>query len=169
MRAVTFQEPGTVLVQDVPEPRLGDAHEAIVAVETSAICGSDLHIYHGRVKIEPGFTIGHEFVGTVIAAGAAVQRVAVGDRVVGCFHSACGTCFQCLRSDYHRCERGRTFGHGAGLGNLQGAQAEQVLVPYADLTLRRAPEGMASELAIFAGDVLGTGCHGVWSAGVQPG
>jgi 2-desacetyl-2-hydroxyethyl bacteriochlorophyllide A dehydrogenase len=169
MRAVTFQEPGKVLVQDVPEPTLGDAHEAIVAVETSAICGSDLHIYHGRVKIEQGFTIGHEFVGTVIAAGDAVERVSVGDRVLGCFHSACGTCFQCLRGDYHRCERGRTFGHGAALGGLQGSQAEQVLVPYADLTLRKAPEGMASELAIFAGDVLGTGYHGVASSGVLPG
>lgn len=169
MRAVTFQEPGRVLVQDVPEPKLSDARDAIVAVELSAICGSDLHIYHGRVKIEPGFTIGHEFVGTVIAAGDAVGRVSVGDRVLGCFHSACGTCFQCLRSDYHRCERGRTFGHGAALGDLAGSQAEQVLVPYADLTLRRAPAGMSSELAIFAGDVLGTGYHGVASAGVLPG
>lgn len=169
MRAVTFQEPGKVVVEDVAEPEIVDAHEAIVAVQTSAICGSDLHIYHGRVKIEPGFTIGHEFVGTVIAAGPAVERVAVGDRVLGCFHTACGTCLPCLRGDYHRCERGRTFGHGAALGGLQGAQAEQVLVPYADLTLRRAPEGMSGELALFAGDVMGTGYHGVASAGLTVG
>jgi 2-desacetyl-2-hydroxyethyl bacteriochlorophyllide A dehydrogenase len=169
MRAVTFQEPGKVLVEEVPEPTIADPQDAIVAVETSAICGSDLHIYHGRVKIERGFTIGHEFVGTVSAVGGAVQRLTVGDRVLGCFHTACGTCLSCLRGEYHRCERGRTFGHGAALGNLQGAQAEQLLVPYADLTLRCAPEGMSAELAIFAGDVMATGYHGVASAGVLPG
>lgn len=169
MRAVTFQEPGRVAVEDVPDPRLSEGHEAIVEIETSAICGSDLHIYHGRVKIEPGFTIGHEFVGTVSAVGDAVERISVGDRVLACFHTACGTCFHCLRGEYHRCEQGRTFGHGAALGDLQGAQAERVLVPHADLTLRRAPEGMSAELAIFAGDVMGTGYHGVATAGVLPG
>ncbi|HEY1688895.1 MAG TPA: alcohol dehydrogenase catalytic domain-containing protein [Solirubrobacteraceae bacterium] len=169
MRAVTFQEPGKVEVQDVPDPEIAESHEAIVEVETSAICGSDLHIYHGRVKIERGFTIGHEFVGTVSAVGDAVERVAVGDRVLGCFHTACGTCFHCLRSEYHRCERGRTFGHGAAMGDLQGAQAERLLVPHADLTLRRTPEGMSAELAIFAGDVMGTGYHGIATAGVLPG
>ena len=126
-------------------------------VEASGICGSDLHIFHGRVPVEPGFTIGHEFVGTVLAAGADVERVAVGDRVLGCFHTACATCAACLRSDYHRCERGRTFGHGSKLGDLQGAQAEQLLVPRANLTLRRVPEGMSDEVALFAGDVMGTG------------
>jgi threonine dehydrogenase-like Zn-dependent dehydrogenase len=68
MRAVTFQAPGEVLVKDVPEPQLLDASDAIVRIEASGVCGSDLHIYHGRVQIEPGFTIGHEYVGTVIAA-----------------------------------------------------------------------------------------------------
>ena len=75
--------------------------------------------------------------------GADVERVAVGDRVLGCFHTACATCASCLRGDYHRCERGQTFGHGANLGDLQGAQAEQLLVPRANLTLRRVPEGMS--------------------------
>ena len=121
------------------------------------------------MPVEPGFTIGHEFVGTVLAAGADVERVAVGDRVLGCFHTACATCAACLRGDYHRCERGRTFGHGSKLGDLQGAQAEQLLVPRANLTLRRVPEGMSDDVALFAGDVMGTGYHAVAHAGMRSG
>ena len=169
MRAVTFQAPGEVRIEEKPDPELGAADDALVRVEASGICGSDLHIYHGRVPVEPGFTIGHEFVGTVLAAGDDVERVAVGDRVLGCFHTACATCAACLRGDYHRCERGRTFGHGSHLGDLQGAQAEQLLVPRANLTLRRVPEGMSDEVALFAGDVMGTGYHAVAHAGMRAG
>jgi 2-desacetyl-2-hydroxyethyl bacteriochlorophyllide A dehydrogenase len=141
----------------------------IVAVTASAVCGSDLHIYHGRVPVEAGFTIGHEFVGTVLAAGDGVERVAVGDRVLGTFHTACATCVACLRGDYHRCRNGRTFGHGAHLGDLQGAQADRLLVPGANLTLRRVPEGMSADVALFAGDVMGTGYHAVAHAGMRSG
>ena len=169
MRAVTFQAPGEVRIEEKPDPELLAADDAIVRVEASGICGSDLHIFHGRVPVEPGFTIGHEFVGTVLAAGSDVERVAVGDRVLGCFHVACATCRSCLRSDYHRCENGRTFGHGSHLGDLQGAQAEQLLVPRANLTLRRVPEGMSDEVALFAGDVMGTGYHAVAHAGMRAG
>jgi 2-desacetyl-2-hydroxyethyl bacteriochlorophyllide A dehydrogenase len=169
MRALTFQAPGEVRLEEVDEPQLSSAQDAIVQVESSGVCGSDLHIYHGRVKIEPGFVLGHELVGTVIDAGAAVGRVAVGDRVLSCFHSACGSCFYCLRSEYQRCIHGRTFGHGAAMGNLPGAQAEQVLVPHADMTLRAVPEGLSDELALFAGDVMGTGYHAVRSGEVGPG
>jgi 2-desacetyl-2-hydroxyethyl bacteriochlorophyllide A dehydrogenase len=169
MRAVTYQAPGEVRVEEKAEPEIGAADEAVVRVEASGICGSDLHIYHGRVPVEPGFTIGHEFVGTVLAAGPDVERVAVGDRVLGCFHTACATCVACLRGDYHRCRRGRTFGHGSKLGDLQGAQAEQLLVPRANLTLRRVPEGMSAEVALFAGDVMGTGYHAVAHAGMRSG
>ena len=156
-------------VDERPEPELLAPDDAIVQVEATGVCGSDLHIYHGRVKIEPGFVIGHEFVGTVIAAGDAVTRVDAGDRVLGCFHTACGSCFFCMRGHYHKCDEARVFGHGATLGSLQGAQAEQVLVPRANLTLRRVPEGMSDDAALFAGDVMGTGYHAVVSAGVQPG
>lgn len=169
MHAVTFQAPGEVAVEERPDPELLAADDAIVRVEASGICGSDLHIYHGRVPVGQGFTIGHEFVGTVTAAGDAVERVAVGDRVLGTFHTACATCTPCIRGDYHRCSHGRTFGHGAHLGDLQGAQAEQLLVPRANLVLRRVPEGMSSEVALFAGDVMGTGFHAVDHAGVRAG
>src|SRR5215210_2315485 len=169
MQAVTFQAPGEVRVEERPEPELLARDYAIVRVEATGVCGSDLHIYHGRVAIEPGFTIGHEFVGTVIAAGDGLTEVAEGDRVLGCYCSACGNCFFCRRGDFHKCDDGRVFGHGKTLGSLQGAQAEQVLVPHANLTLRRVPEGMSDDAALFAGDVMGTGWHAVDQAGVRPG
>jgi 2-desacetyl-2-hydroxyethyl bacteriochlorophyllide A dehydrogenase len=169
MRAVTFDAPHAVRVQERPAPELEHPDEAIVAIQASGICGSDLHIYHGRVKLEPGFTIGHEFVGTVLAAGDAVTRVGVGDRVIGCFHTACGTCFYCLRGVYQRCASMRVFGHGAALGSLPGTQAEQALVPQANMTLRRVPNGMGDDTALFAGDVMGTGYHAVLKAGIVPG
>jgi 2-desacetyl-2-hydroxyethyl bacteriochlorophyllide A dehydrogenase len=169
MRAVTFQAAGEVAVQDVPEPELTRPDDAIVQINASGICGSDLHIYHGRVPVERGFTIGHEFVGTVLAAGPEFERAAIGERVLGCFHTACATCAPCIRGDYHRCAHGRTFGHGSKLGDLPGAQAERLLVPRANLTLRRVPEAMSDDVALFAGDVLGTGYHAVAHAGLRSG
>jgi 2-desacetyl-2-hydroxyethyl bacteriochlorophyllide A dehydrogenase len=169
MRAVTYQAPGTVSVEDRPSPELNARDDAVVQIQASGICGSDLHIYHGRVQVDPGFTIGHEFVGTVTAAGEDVTRVSVGDRVLGCYHTACGACFFCLRGSYHKCDHARTFGHGAVLGSLQGTQADQTLVPAANLTLRRVPDGMTSETALFAGDVMGTAYHAVQESGVRTG
>jgi 2-desacetyl-2-hydroxyethyl bacteriochlorophyllide A dehydrogenase len=169
MRAVTFQAPGEVRVDEKPEPELTAPTEAIVRVEATGVCGSDLHIYHGRVGVEPGFTIGHEFVGELIAAGDGVTEVAVGDRVLGCYCSACGRCFFCRRGDFHKCDEGRVFGHGKVLGSLQGAQADQVLVPNANLTLRKVPDGMTDDAALFAGDVMGTGFHAIESVGMEAG
>ena len=161
MRAVTFQAPGQVQLDEVAEPELLAPDDAIVRVEASGICGSDLHIYHGRVQIEPGFVIGHEFVGEVVAAGDDVTRVSVGDRVLGTYGTACGECFFCRREEFHKCDEARVYGHGATLGSLQGAQAEQVLVPHANLTLRRVPEGLSDDVALFAGDVMGTAFHAI--------
>src|SRR5580693_635856 len=169
MRAVTFQAPGVVSVEERPEPEPVDPEDAVVRIEATGVCGSDLHIFHGRVQIEAGFTIGHEYVGTVVAAGDAVTRVAVGERVLGCFQTACGTCFFCRRGDYHRCAQSRTFGHGAALGSLQGTQADMALVPHANLVLRRVPDGLSNDTALFAGDVMGTGFHAVVDSGMQPG
>jgi alcohol dehydrogenase len=161
MRAVTFQAPGEVRVDEVTEPQLLAPDDAIVRVKASGICGSDLHIYHGRVQIEPGFVIGHEFVGELIAAGEQVTRVAVGDRVLGTYATACGECFFCRREEFHKCDESRVYGHGATLGSLPGAQAEQVLVPHANLALRKVPEGLSDDVALFAGDVMGTAFHAI--------
>ncbi|MBA3358635.1 MAG: alcohol dehydrogenase catalytic domain-containing protein, partial [Thermoleophilaceae bacterium] len=158
-----------VQVEDRPEPELLERDDAVVRVEATGVCGSDLHIYHGRVQIEPGFTLGHEFVGTVVAAGDGVTQVAEGDRVLGCYCSACGNCFFCRRGDFHKCDHSRVFGHGKTLGDLQGAQAGQVLVPHADRTLRKVPEKMSSDVALFAGDVMGTGYHAIDQAEMKPG
>src|SRR5436309_2756395 len=159
MQALAFQAPGEVEVVERPEPELEAPDDAVVRITATGVCGSDLHIFHGRVKIEPGFTIGHEYVGEVVAVGDGVTSVAVGDRVLGCFQVACGTCFFCRRGHYHKCDSGRTFGHGAGLGSLQGTQADMALVPHANLTLRRVPEGVSEDVALFAGDVMGTAYH----------
>jgi 2-desacetyl-2-hydroxyethyl bacteriochlorophyllide A dehydrogenase len=169
MRAVTFQAPGEVRVDEVPDPDLVEPDDAIVRVAASGICGSDLHIYHGRVQIEPGFVIGHEFVGEVIAAGDEVTRVGVGDRVLGTYATACGKCFFCEREEFHKCDSSRVYGHGETLGSLQGAQAELVLVPHANLALRRVPEGLSDDVALFAGDVMGTAFHAVDSRPLREG
>jgi 2-desacetyl-2-hydroxyethyl bacteriochlorophyllide A dehydrogenase len=169
MRAVTFQAPGEVRVDEKPDPELTAPGEAIVRVEATGICGSDLHLYHGRIQIEPGFTLGHEYVGTVVAAGEGVSGVSEGDRVLGAFLTACGECFFCRRGDFHKCDAGRVFGHGATLGSLQGAQADLLLVPGADLTLRRVPEGLPDDVALFAGDVMGTGYHAIEALDLEPG
>ena len=169
MLAVTFQAPGEVRVDERPDPEPLARDDAVVRVEASGICGSDLHIYHGRVEIEPGFTIGHEYVGTVLAAGDAVTSVSEGDRVLGTFHTACGTCFFCREGEFQKCDEARVFGHGATLGSLQGTQAELALVPRANMALRRVPEGLSDGAALFAGDVMGTGYHAVVAAGLRPG
>jgi 2-desacetyl-2-hydroxyethyl bacteriochlorophyllide A dehydrogenase len=169
MQAVTFQAPGEVRLEEKPDPELEAATDAVVRIEATGVCGSDLHIYHGRVAMEPGFTIGHEYVGTVVAAGDAVASVAVGDRVLGCFQVACGTCWHCRRCEYHKCQGSRTFGHGATLGGLQGTQAQLALVPHANLTLRRVPEGLSNDVALFAGDVMGTAYHATAASGLRAG
>jgi len=169
VRAVTFQAPGEVRIDEKPDPELGGPDDAIVRVEASGLCGSDLHIYHGRVAIEPGFTIGHEFVGTVVALGEGVTSVTEGDRVLGTYCTACGDCFFCHREDFHKCDHGQVFGHGKLLGELQGAQADLLLVPRADRTLRLIPDGLSDDVALFAGDVMGTGYHAVKEAGVEEG
>src|ERR1700757_1715309 len=129
MRAVTFQAPGEVQIDEVAEPELLAPDDGIVRVEARGICGSDLHIYHGRVQIEPGTVIGHEFVGEVVAGGGGVTGGGGGDGGLGTSSTAGGECFFCRREEFHKCNEARVYGHGATLGSLQGAQAELVLVP----------------------------------------
>jgi 2-desacetyl-2-hydroxyethyl bacteriochlorophyllide A dehydrogenase len=169
MRALTFQGPGEVRIEERPPPELQAPDDAVVRIDATGVCGSDLHIYHGRLKIEPGFTIGHEYVGTVVEAGDAVTRVQVGDRIAGCFQTACGVCFHCMRGEYQRCVESRSFGLGATMGSLQGTQAEFALVPHANLTLQRVPDTVSDDVALFAGDVMGTGYHGVAASDLREG
>jgi 2-desacetyl-2-hydroxyethyl bacteriochlorophyllide A dehydrogenase len=169
MRAVAFERPGSVAIVDRPEPELLASDDAVVRIEAAGICGSDLHIYRGRVPTQPGFTLGHEYVGTVVAAGDAVSRVRVGDRVLGTFMAVCGACGACRRGEFSLCGGIRLFGLGPLGGCLQGTQAELALVPHANLTLRRVPPGLPDATALLAGDVMATGYHAVLAAGLVAG
>ena len=135
MRAVVYKGPFQVAVEEVPEPRLEADTDALLEVELSAICGSDLHIYHGKIAgVLPGTVLGHEFVGRIVEKGPLVP-FPVGERVVGSFQVACGECPACRKGQFFACSRGGVFGFGLALGNLPGAQAERVRVPFARHTL----------------------------------
>jgi 2-desacetyl-2-hydroxyethyl bacteriochlorophyllide A dehydrogenase len=169
MRAVTFAAPGQVALAELAEPRLEAPTDALVQIRLAAICGSDLHLYHGRVPTIPGSSLGHEFVGTVVAVGEAVSALKLGERVVGSFHVACGTCRACRRGEYHLCATRAVYGYGPLLGNLPGAQAELLRVPHADVNLRALPEALSDARAIFAGDILTTAFGGLVQGGLAPG
>jgi alcohol dehydrogenase len=170
MRAVVFAEPGQVTVSEVPDPGIEGPRDAIVRVLVGAICGTDLHALHGLPGIRPGMVLGHEFVGEVVATGAALTTLAVGDRVVGSDFTACGRCWWCRRGDHWECTERRFFGFGSVFGApLPGAQAEFVRVPYADTVLGRLPDGCPPEAAIFVGDNLASGYAAAERGGVTPG
>ena len=169
MRAVTFQMPGEVRLEEKPEPEPIEPDDAVVTVEAAGVCGSDLHIYHGRHPGRAGLHDRPRVRRHVTAAGDAVDGVAEGDRVIGSFVTACGECYFCRLGLFHHCEQQRIFGHGEISGRLPGAQAEQVLVPHANLVLRHAPDGLADDAALFAGDVMNTGYFGVKQSGLKEG
>jgi threonine dehydrogenase-like Zn-dependent dehydrogenase len=170
MRALTFQGIETVRVESVPDPAVEQPGDVVVRVEAAGVCGSDLHVYHGRERgLDPGTVLGHELVGEVVAAGREVARFAPGDRVVSPFTTSCGACFYCRRGLTCRCERGQLFGWVEGGAGLHGAQAELVRVPLADSSLAAVPAGLAPAVALLAGDVLATGLFGAEGAGAGPG
>lgn len=168
MRAVVYHGPDDIRLEQVREPVIQDPEDAIVRVITASICGSDLHIVHGLLpKMEPDRIIGHEFAGVVHEVGARVTKFKPGDRVVGAAAVWCGRCRACRRGLYSACERGATFGHGPLLGDLAGAQADYVRVPFSDNVLQPIPDGLSDDQVIFAGDILPTGYSAV--AGLSPG
>lgn len=170
MRAAVLRGPHRVEVAEVPRPRVCDPTDILVRVEKTAICGTDLHPYEGRLEIEPDVILGHEFLGTVEDAGDAVTQFTAGDRVVSSCVVSCGACYQCRRHQPGNCAGSRIFGLGLALGDLDGGQAEYVIVPNADLTARKIPDaGTASDDDIlFAGDIMTTGYESVVRA-MRPG
>ena len=169
MRALTFQGEKSVRVDDVPKPSIVNPDDALVRVTTTAICGSDLHLYHSRIPIQPGAILGHEFVGVVEEVGSHVSRVKPGDRVVACFFTFCGICALCRRGWFSQCESKGVFGYGEYFGDLGGGQAEYVVSPLANQTLEPIPDGVSDEQALFVGDILATGYFGADRAGIEPG
>lgn len=170
MKALTFRGLTTIVHEDVPDAALLEPGDAIVEVALAGLCGSDLHVYHGReTGLDPGTVMGHEFVGRVTRVGAAVTTLAPGDRVASPFTTACGRCFYCTRGLSARCTSGQLFGWvQAGVG-LHGAQAERVRVPLADTTLCRLPGDLDDAEALLLCDVLPTGQHCAAQGDVAPG
>ena len=169
MRGLAFYGPRDIRLEDVPRPELQDAGDVLLRIDTTAICGSDLHPYHGKIDIEEGFVLGHEYTGTVEATGGGVDQLEEGDHVVGSFMVSCGKCWWCRRGQHSKCIGIGVFGMGMAFGDLPGAQAEYMRVPNADLTLRKVPDGLSDEQVLFVGDILTTGYDAVRKAGITPG
>jgi alcohol dehydrogenase len=170
MRAVVVAGHGTVRLDDVPEPSVRHPTDAVVAVHRAAVCGTDLHVLADPEHCPAGTVLGHEFVGRVVAVGALVARHRVGDLVVGADYTSCGTCWWCRQGDHWQCARRQFFGTGSAYGEpLAGAQAEQVRVPFADVTLRSVPAGVPVEAAVFLADVMATGYAAVDRSGLRAG
>ncbi|KWV48446.1 alcohol dehydrogenase [Bradyrhizobium macuxiense] len=171
MRAIVYQSPGNVTLQDVAPPQLQHPGDALVRVELAGICGTDLHVIAGDFAgIRPGAIIGHEFVGEIMAIGGAVTRFKVGNRVMSSDFTACGHCHWCDRGDHWECQERAFFGTGTSFGPaLHGAQAEIVRVPHADTTLGLLPKGCSDEAAILLGDNLATGWAAIERGALLPG
>jgi threonine dehydrogenase-like Zn-dependent dehydrogenase len=164
-----YREPERVEVADVPDPQIEDAGDAIIRVSRTAICGSDLHFFHGKAPLEPGDVIGHEVAGIVERTGSRLTRFATGDRVVASFDIACGECWFCRRGQTSLCEDFRNLGAGVFGGGLAGAQAEFVRIPHADVNLLAVPDDVDDERAMFVGDALTTGVYAAGVAEIRPG
>jgi threonine dehydrogenase-like Zn-dependent dehydrogenase len=179
MRAVTWHGTEDVRVTDVSDPTIEEPTDAVVEISSTAICGSDLHLYRPLAPfMEVGDILGHEPMGRVVAVGDAVGELAIGDRVVIPFNIACGTCFMCERTLYAQCETTQVREHGKGAalfgytklyGHVPGAQAELLRVPQAQFGPIKVPEGPADHRFLFLSDVLPTAWQAVAYADVPHG
>ena len=173
MKALVYHGPNRKSWDEVPDPQLVDGTDAIVQVDTTTICGTDLHILKGDVPaVTAGRILGHEGVGTVIQVGSSVRNHAVGDRVIISCISSCGVCAYCRSGNPSHClaEEGAA-GIGWILGHLiDGTQAEMVRIPFADNSLHRVPDHVTDEAALLLSDIFPTGFEiGVQYGRVQPG
>jgi alcohol dehydrogenase len=160
MKALVYHGPGSSSWEDVPEPVIQKPTDAIVKIEHTTICGTDLHILKGDVPtVAPGRVLGHEGIGVIVEVGSALTDLTVGDRVIISCISACGKCGFCQRGIYSHCQADEgASGIGWILGHLiDGTQAEFVRIPFAETSLHRIPEGLRDEDAILVSDILPTG------------
>ena len=176
MKAVVFQGPFKLAVEEVDDPRIEEPGDAVIRITTANICGSDLHPYEGRAPLEAGMVLGHENMGIVEEVGPGVNRVKVGMRVSVPFNLACGTCRNCTDGWTSACLRANPSGQpGAGygypqMGPYRGGQAEYLRVPWADFNLLELPAGTEHEGDFtLLSDIFPTGYHGTELAGVEPG
>ena len=186
MRATCWMGKTDVQVQQVPEPKILNERDAILRISSTAICGSDLHLYNGFVPtMKSGDILGHEFMGEIVETGSAVKNLKAGDRVVVPFPISCGACAQCRRGFFSLCENTnpnawmaeKLWGHSpAGIygyshltGGYPGGQSEYVRVPFADVNPLKIPAGMSDEQVLFLSDILPTGYMGAEMCNIQPG
>jgi len=160
MKAITYRGNKHVEYESVDDPRILEPTDAILRVELCAVCGSDLHVYHGREQgLDAGTVMGHEFVGEILEVGNGVKRLRPGTRVLSPFTTNCGRCFYCTRGLTSRCPSGALFGWVEGDRGLHGGQAEFVRVPLADSTLLELPEEVSADAGLLLGDVFSTGYY----------
>ena len=186
MKANCWMNMKTVEVQEVPDPKILNQSDAIVRITSTAICGSDLHLYNGFIPaMEPGDILGHEFMGEVMEVGREVKNLKVGDRVVVPFPIACGKCWHCEHQMFSLCENSnpnawmaeKLFGHSpAGIfgyshltGGYAGGQAEYARVPFADVGPLKIENGFTDEQVLFLSDIYPTGYMGAEMCDIKPG
>jgi threonine dehydrogenase-like Zn-dependent dehydrogenase len=186
MKATCWMGKRHMEVRDVPDPKILNQRDAIVRITSTAICGSDLHLYNGFVPtMEPGDIMGHEFMGEVVEVGRDVKNLRIGDRVVVPFPIACGHCTACERELYSCCENSNPnswiaekmmghspagiFGYSHMLGGFAGGQAEYARVPFADVGPLKVPESLTDDQALFLSDIFPTGYMGAEMCDIGPG
>jgi threonine dehydrogenase-like Zn-dependent dehydrogenase len=185
MKANVWMGKRKVSVEQVPDPRILNARDAIVRVTSTTICGSDLHLYNGFVPtMQRGDILGHEFMGEVVELGSAVKNLHVGDRVVVPFAIACGNCEECQLGNFSVCENANpnawmaekmmghsvcgAFGYAHLTGGFAGGQAEYVRVPYADFGPLKVPSTLTDDQVLFLSDILPTGYMGAEFCEINP-
>src|SRR5581483_5304756 len=186
MKAACWMGKQDVRVEQVPDPKILNDRDAIVKVTSTAICGSDLHLYNGFVpSMESGDVLGHEFMGEVVEVGRGVTNLQKGDRVVVPFPIACGGCFSCKHGLFSLCENSNPnasmaekmwghspagiFGYSHLLGGYAGGQAEYARVPFADVGPIKVPEELSDDQVLFLSDIFPTGYMGAEMCNIQPG
>ncbi len=186
MKAACWMSRNQVSVEEVPDPQILNPRDAIVRITSTAICGSDLHLYDGFIpSMQKGDILGHEFMGEVVELGSDVKNLQVGDRVAVPFPISCGNCWQCQKGMFTLCENSNPnawmaekmwgyspcgiFGYSHMLGGYAGGQAEYARVPFADVGPLKIPEELTDEQVLFLTDILPTGYMAADNCGIQPG
>src|SRR6185503_12894463 len=186
MRANCWYGKTDVRVEEVPDPQILNQQDAIVKISSTAICGSDLHMYNGFIPtMKRGDVLGHEFMGEVMEVGREVKNLKVGDRVVVPFPIACGACAMCRKSLFSLCENSNPnawmaeklwgyspaglFGYSHMLGGYAGGQAEYARVPFADVGPIKVPRSLTDEQVLFLSDIFPTGWMAAENCQLQPG
>src|SRR5829696_3343830 len=186
MKAVCWMGKHNVTVENVPDPSILNSRDAIIKITTTAICGSDLHLYNGYIPtMQKGDILGHEFMGEVVETGSSVTNLRVGDRVVVPFTIACGNCFYCERGIFSGCDNSNPkpeaqetlygftgagiFGYSHMMGGFAGGQAEYVRVPFADVGPFKVEDDLTDEQVLFLTDILPTGYLGADLCEIEPG